>query len=314
MSEEDQKVHVGIDVSKKTVDAFAAGESRRFRRDGPGLEELARWIEGIQGRGHAVIEPTGGYELAVIERLDRHRIAWSRHHPLRVRQYAKAIGLEAKTDRIDARLLADYGGRFEPSAQSLPSAFQRRLDALMSRHRQLVGIVAMERAHAEHVSDSWIRMRIAASIRRLDKEIGALLDQVDALLERDAQAKAKIEAMRQVKGVGRVTSLTLLAELPELGSLGRRQIASLAGLAPFTRQSGQWKGRCFLGGGRHRVRRALYLASLSASRYNERLAAFYKRLKAAGKPAKLALCAVARKLLIALNSIIKKLNPAMTFG
>ncbi len=310
MSDVIEKVYVGIDVSKKTVDVFADGRSQRFGRDGPGLVELAEWIGSLERAPHAVLEPTGGYELAVIEKLVEEGLAWSRPHPLRVRRYAQAIGLEAKTDKIDAKLLAGYGERFAPKAQTLPSPRRREAAELMVRHAQLVRMVSMEKTHSEHVSDKWILKRIESSIRRLERDAERVLLRVEQLLRADPQDQARLERMTSVKGVGRVTSLTLLVQMPELGTLNRSEIASLAGLAPVTRQSGQWKGRCFLGSGRHRVRRALYLAALSASRYNDTLKVFYQRLREAGKPPKLALCAVARKLLTALNSLIRNLQTA----
>jgi transposase len=309
MSTHHEKVYVGIDVSKKTLDVFACGQSARFARDDSGLASLIYWIKEAchDHRIQVIIEPTGGYELLVLEALSAHGIEWARTHPRRVRQYAKATGQEAKTDKIDARLLAQFGEQFTPKPQTLASDAQRELSALMTRYEQLKGMCTMEKTHAEHVTDPWLKKKLQSSIRRFEKEIELIVERAEKLLEQNPAMKAKRDCMTEVKGIGTVTALILLAKMPELGTLNRGEAASLAGLAPVTRQSGQWKGRSFLAHGRESATKALYMAALSAAHFNEHLKDFYQRLRSAGKPPKLALCAVARKLIIALNSMLKKI-------
>lgn len=254
---------------------------------------------------HIIFEPSGGYEIDLAEFLQDQAIDWSRPNALRVRQYAKAKGILAKTDKIDAYVLADYGLHFKPKVQRLNGENLCKLQEIMKRRDQVVQMIVMEKVALESVRDSTCRKEINNSLRRFKRDVERLEAEASKLLEADEELKYKADLMQGFSGVGRQTALVLTAFLPELGKVNRQEIASLGGMAPVTRESGKWKGKAMLGPGRVRVRKALYMAALSASRCNSKLSEIYKRLRDQGKPAKVALCAIARKLLVAINSKLK---------
>lgn len=227
---------------------------------------------------------------------------------MRVRQYARALGIMAKTDKIDAFVLAKFGDQFSPKPQQLEPQNITKLQAIMTRRDQVVQMLVMEKTTLESTRDSYAKKEVKNSIRRFQRDIERLEKQALECIEEDKELSAKAEAMQEICGVGVQTARVLCAYLPELGEVNRREIASLAGLAPVTRESGKWKGRVTIGPGRVRVRKALYLAAVVASRFNHVLKGVYQKMREQGKPAKVAFCAIARRLIIALNSRIKALR------
>lgn len=299
-------VVVGIDVSKDRLDAhvLSSGESFAVANDDEGLDGLAARLLSLKAEIVA-LEATGGYERLAVAALSAAGLAVIVINPAQVRSYANALGKRAKTDPIDAQVIAAFVAATKPEIRPLPDEKNQALGALLSRRRQIIAMIAAE--------ESRMRMALAKeaqkSIRRLLGALRRELDSLDADLD-DHIRKSPVWRVREalltsVPGVGRVTARTLLAEMPELGSLDRRQIASLAGLAPWTRQSGKWKGKSFIGGGRAVVRSVLFMATLVACRHNPALKAFRDRLVASGKSKIVATVAAMRKLLTILNAMIR---------
>jgi transposase len=303
-----KKIYIGIDVSKNHLDVSCQSRHFRVTSDPQGIHKLLEGISAMAGENaHVILEPTGGYELHLLAALAAAGIAWSRPNPRRVREFARAKGMLAKTDKIDAKVLEQFGYFFEPEPDKLPEKSVARLQGMHRRLGQLIGMAVQEKTHLEHTDDETLRRRLQVHLRWLEREIKDLTTQMDQVIGQDKRLAEKRARLEATSGVGPQTARTLLACLPELGELGRKQISALAGLAPITRQSGQWKGRSTLGPGRETVRKALYMAALSAAHHNTHLKDFYRRLREGGKPPKVALCAVARKLLIALNSSLRSI-------
>lgn len=304
------KIHVGIDVSKNFIDVALSKQSKKFKYDQAGLEAMIEWVTHFHPKQdlHVIFEPTGGYEVQLAKFLQNKEIVWSSPNPLRVRQFARAIGVMAKTDKIDSFILAQFGKQFSPKPQQLNSQNILKLQALMTRRDQVVQMLVMEKTALESTREKTCQKEINNSIRRLKRDLERLEKQISSHIQEDGELNKKSEAMQEICGVGPQTAHILCAYLPELGEVNKREIASLAGLAPVIRESGKWKGKVTIGPGRIRVRRALYMAAISASRFNDVLKEIYQKLRDQGKPAKVALCAIARRLAIALNSKIKSLN------
>lgn len=303
----------GIDVSKEWVDVVVLQDEKRvdqgrWARTEEGLEELAGKLKKHAPEG-VVLEATGGLEGAVITSLVSAGLPVMRMNPKRVRDFAKAQGLLAKTDKLDAHVLGLFGARMRPPLRSLPDAERQQLMAWLARQRQLVTERAAERTRLHQTGDKQLRRSIERVIAFLGKELARLDKELHVLLEKFDTWKEQEALLRTAPGVGPKTALVLEVELPELGQLNRREVASLAGLAPFACDSGKWRGRRQIQGGRAGVRAALYLASWTAIRLPGRLKDFYERLVAAGKPRQLALIAVARKLLLALNQMVRSSKP-----
>jgi transposase len=300
----------GIDVSSQSLDLadFPASFVKTFSNDPDGI---ARVVEHLRERPVAkiVVEATGGYEVSLVLALREAKLPVVLVNPRQVRDYARALGILAKTDRIDAGVLARFAHDIQPPVRDFPDEDERKLDALISRRRQLLDLRTAEinRRHQAHLPE--IQRSIDSVIELLDRQ----LVEIDAQLAQAIQAsdlwRVKDQILQSVKGVGPATSQALLAELPELGRLNRRQIASLVGVAPFNRDSGRLHKSRSIRGGRASVRSALYMAAFNAVRCNPRLRSFYERLRQAGKPFKLAITACMRKLLITLNAIIRNLTP-----
>jgi transposase len=302
---ESGKVYVGIDIAKGHLDAAAGKAERRFSNDGKGVQRLAGWLRQRGAAVQVICEASGGYERRLVRELQREEIAVSLVQASRVRQFARASGRWAKTDRIDAALLGAFGEALAPAPTRALSAEQESLRELDRQRRHLGRLLVMEenrRAQLEHRELQRLQQRLIAQIKRE-------LAQVDGLIEKliagSAELPAKSAKLTAVSGIGARTAALLLAQMPELGSLNRGQAAALAGVAPFNRDSGQVTGRRAIYGGRRAVRSGLYMAALVAARFNPILREFYQRLRAAGKPAKLALTAVMRKLLLVLNTALK---------
>jgi transposase len=298
-------VYVGIDVSKDRLDAHVlpGGESFAVIRNGEGLAQLALRLETF-APALIAIEATGGFETIVAAALASAGLPVVVVNPAQVRHYAQALGKRAKTDPIDAAVIARFVAATKPSLRILPDETTRLLADLVARRRQIVEMMAAE-GQRERRADPRLKKSIARLRKALEKELAEIDDHVRG----SPVWSEKEDLLASVPGVGPFIARTLIAEMPELGTLDRRQIAALAGLAPWTRQSGQWRGKSFIGGGRKSVRRALFLGALVAARHNPLLKAFRDRLVAAGKPKLVALVAVARKLLTILNAILREKKP-----
>ena len=305
--------YAGVDIGKASLDLSLAGQAlSRYGNDKTGIDALIARLKSLVGPVQVICEPSGGYERGLLEALWAEAIAVSLVHAGRVRCFAQAQGWLAKTDQIDAVVLREFGELFEPETVGAPSPQRERLAALVQRREQLVEMVSMEEQRHTQSRDLVVRKmseRLLAELRRQIAQLDAL---IAAEVEADATMKAQSERLQQVRCIGQVTATTLLAELPELGTLRSNEISALVGVAPYNHDSGQHRGRRCIRGGRTRVRRVLYMAAIVATRFNPILKAFYSRLVTAGKPKKLALVAVMRKLIILLNRLIK--NPQFTLA
>jgi transposase len=300
---------IGVDVSKLHLDWAAHGDPRvrRATNDRSGVAPLVVELRRL-GPTRVVIESTGGYERRLLQALVAAGLPAVRVNPWRVRRFGEGLGVLAKTDPIDARLLARFGtvAEFVPTPVRPPS--QRQAADRIARRRQIIAMIVAEKNRLP-VAARALRREIAGLIQILQRRVARLDRQIDALLQDDPERAAVAEILRSAPSVGPAIARTLLVDLPELGALSRRRIASLVGVAPFARDSGQKRGQRHTRGGRASVRTALYLAALTGSRFNPVLRELYQRLRAAGKPAKLALVALARKLLTILNAMVRDRSP-----
>lgn len=303
------KVHVGVDVSKLTLDCFIAQRSVQLPNSPKGF---ARLCSMLPANAHVVLEATASYHRALCLHLHGKAVALSIVNPRRVREFAKARGCLAKTDLLDSRILTFFGDAFQPEPSAAPSPARSALAELNASREQLVAVRTQLLNHCAHLSVASCQRALKASLASIDRQIGRLEQAISEQIQDDSLLAAQHGSLISHHGVGPVCASTLLAYMPELGHVSRRQIASLAGLAPFNRDSGSSHGLRHIHGGRPRVRRALYMASLSAIRSNSPLKTFYLRLRAKGKPPKVALIAAARKLIILLNSSLKSSSPIPT--
>ena len=303
-------ITVGIDVSKDRLDIAVrpSGEAFVVERNGAGLEHLAERLRKLSP--HLVaLEASGGFETIAAAALAAAALPVVVVNPAQIRAFAKAIGQRAKTDPIDAAVIAHFAEATRPEPRPLPDAATRLLGDLVARRRQIVEMIGAERQRERRLTTPHLRKSIARLLKALEKELVSVDAEIDDSVRGSPAWREKEDLLASVPGVGSIIARTLIAELPELGQLGRKQIAALAGLAPFTRQSGQWRGRSFIGGGRSAVRTVLFMGAMVAKRRNPVLKAFFDRLVAAGKPKMVALIAVARKLLTILNAILRDNRP-----
>ena len=303
---------VGIDVSKDRLDVHVrpAGTVLGYSRDAAGIEGLVGELVRLAAQLVAV-EATGGFETVVAASLAAAGLPVVVVNPAQVRAFARAIGQRAKTDPIDAQVIAHFAAATNPPVRPLPDAATQALADLVARRRQIIQMIVAEGQREKRAS-----ARAKKSIMRMLKTLRSELSELDAEIDETVRGSPlwceKEDLLASVPGVGHTIARTMLAELPELGSLDRRQIAALAGLAPFTRQSGQWRGKSFIGGGRASVRTALFMGAMAAVRWNPTLRIFHHRLRSAGKPKMVAIIAVARKLLTILNAILRDKTPWQT--
>lgn len=308
-----EELFVGIDVSKTTLDiaVVPTGEHWSRSNDAKGIRALIKEVEALKPN-LIVMEATGGWEKSVAAGLAGASLPMAVVNPRPVRDFAKATGTLAKTDAIDARVIARFAQAIRPEPRPFTTAEAEEMKALISRRDQIMGMLTAENNRLQLAAKP-IRKDIQAHISWLKRRLKA----VDADLEKRVKEspfwREKDELLQSVKGVGPKTSQNLMIRLPELGALNRREIAALVGVAPFNRDSGTLKGRRSVWGGRANVRCALYMAALSAIRCNPTITAFYQRLTAAGKPFKVAITACMRKLLLILNAIIKNNTPWIDF-
>ena len=301
----EEVVYVGVDVAKAFLDVAWEQESWRVANDATGRRALVERLSQIAGSIQVICEASGGYERALLQALQGGGIKVSLVQASRVRQYARASGVLAKTDSIDAHVLCRFGQAIAPQASATPKPHQEKLRELESQRRHLSRLLVAEQNRSAQLSDTALlrlSKRLLIQIQKQIAQIDLLLQQ---LIAQTPELCVKALKLTALAGVGPRTAALLLAQMPELGELNRREVAALAGLAPFNRDSGAARGKRAIFGGRRAVRCGLYMAALVASRHNPVLAQFYQRLRLAGKPPKLALTATMRKLLIALNSSLK---------
>jgi transposase len=299
-------IYVGIDVSKDRLDVHVrpSGETFAVTRNGKGLSELLERLCGVAPRLIAV-EATGGFETIVAAAIAGAHLPLAVVNPAQVRHFAQAVGKRAKTDPIDAAVIARFAEAVKPEPRELPDEAGRLLAELVSRRVQLIEMLVAERQREKRASAVRVRKSLARHIAALEKELPVIDRDIDTMVRGSPVWREKEDLLITFPGVSNKLARTFLADMPELGRLTRRRIASLGGVAPFTRQSGQWKGRSMIAGGRPLTRTAIFIAALSASRYNPVLRAFYQRLLAGGKPKMVALIAVARKVLTILNAMLR---------
>ncbi len=297
-------IYAGLDVHKASLQLHLLGRDHSLPNTPAGHRKLLALIT-IHPNLHLVCEASGGYQRQVVAALHAANVPVSVLNPAQARHFARALGQRAKTDPLDARLLSLCGEALHPAPTPPRSKEHRQLVELVRYRGQLMEKLLAERQQAEMIEFPALRRQSRSLVRRLEADLA----KVDALLvklrKESSELADKARRLTSVVGVGDLTAVSLLAEIPELGTLNRRQVASLAGLAPHPRQSGAWVGKSSIGGGRSQLRRALYMPALTASRLHPTLAPFYQRLRALGKPAKVALTAVMRKLLVLLNFALK---------
>ncbi len=294
---------IGVDISKDWIDVFHLSSARR-ERISTTKQALARFAKTACG-ALVVLEASGGYERPVTEVLAKAGVDYARVNPRQAREFARSLGKLAKTDRVDAGILARMGKALELGPTPPTDPDRQRLADLVARREVLVGMIRAEKNRAGTTRDAWLSREIALSVRVLQGHLAAVEEQIASLVETRDRLAEQARRLRSVPGIGPAVAAVLLARLPELGQLEARQIAALAGLAPHACDSGLSRGKRHIWGGRAGVRRALYLAAFIASRYDPVLKAFRTRLQDAGKPTKVALTACARKLLTILNAMMR---------
>lgn len=300
-----EPVVAGIDVSKENLDLWLhpSGVSQRFSNDESGCAQLACFLTDA-APSRVVFEATGGLEMLAVGSLSAVSLPVVVVNPRQIRDFAKACGLLAKTDRLDAKIIAFFGDRIEPEIRPLKDEAAQQLSALISRRRQLVEMQTAEKNRLSAAAKA-LRPGIAQHIEWLEQQVRSFDDDISSFIQASPIWKAKEQILTSVKGIGPVTAATLLASMPELGTVSRHQISALAGLCPYSRDSGRHKGKRSIWGGRAAVRSVLYMATLSAVRYNPVIKAFYDRLRKSGKLHKVAITAAMRKLLVILNAMIR---------
>jgi len=303
-------IYTGLDIAKLNLQLHLAGRVHDLPNTTAGHRRLLKLLAS-QPAGHVVCEATGGYERNVVAALHENNVPVSVLNPARVRHFARATGQRAKTDHIDAAVLSDYGQKLQPKPSAPRTAQEAQLTELVRRRVQVLDLLVSQRQQAERLTVPVLRRQAQSLVRRLERDVTQIEAQLQAWRTQISSLDERAQKLEAITGVGTTTALGVLAELPELGTLNRRQAAALAGLAPHPRDSGQWHGRRSIGGGRAPVRRALYMAALVAARCNRPLKAFYQRLRLAGKPAKVALTAVMRKLIVLMNHVLKHPNFAL---
>jgi transposase len=300
-----ERRYIGIDVSKRTLDICEHGETKSHHMKNTAAE-IAKLCTKLTQKGEVLVavEATGGYERLVVRMLNRAGIAVAVVNPTRVRRFAEGVGQLAKTDRIDAQMIAYYASVKEPVPNGVKTELEEMLSGLVERRQQLITMRTAEKNRLSACMDSLIP-GIEAHITYLNTEIKALEDEIQDCLDNNQELHEKAEIIDSMPGVGPVTKATLVAELPELGQISNREIAALVGVAPFNKDSGPRRGRRKIKGGRAHIRRVLYMAALSAIKCNQVIRTFYISLIERGKERKVALTACMRKLLVILNAMVK---------
>ena len=305
-----EQIFVGIDVAKDRLDVHVRPSGTIFDvpRDGEGIANLVDRLRAL-GPALIVMEATGGFEAVVASALAGAQLPLSVVNPRQIRDFARAAGRLAKTDTLDAEIIALYAERMRPEVRPLPDASARQLSELVARRRQIIEMMTMERNRRRALTSKRLLKSVDRLLVALQKELTDIETDLNDTIRGTPVWRETEELLTSVPGVGDKLARTLIADLPELGHLSRRQVAALVGVAPINRDSGTMRGRRTTWAGRAKVRATLYMAALVASRYNDVLKSFYQRLLQAGKPKKLALTAVMRKLLTILNAMVRDKTP-----
>ncbi len=305
-----EQIFVGIDVAKDQLDIHVrpGGESFCVGRDGAGLAALVDRLKQIRP-ALIVLEATGGFEVTVAAALGSAGLPLAVVNPRQIRDFARCTGKLAKTDALDAAAIAHFAQALHPEPRPLPDAQAQELGELVARRRQVIEMMVAERNRSRLLQSARVKKRIDRHLAALQKELTEIETDLDQNIRNTPLWRENEDLLKSVPGVGNATARSLLADLPELGTLSRKQIAALVGVAPLNRDSGLWRGTRKIGGGRAGVRASLYMAALVATRRNPVIAAFYRRLRQLGKPPKVAITACMRKLLVTLNAILRDRKP-----
>jgi transposase len=308
-----ERIFVGIDVSKDRLDVHVrpSDESFAVRSDEAGIAALLARLAVLQP-ALMVLEATGGYEAAVAAALAHAGVPVAVVNPRQIRDFARATGQLAKSDTLDARVIARFAETVQPPVRPLATEQAQALAELVARRRQLVDMLAAETNRYRQVRNRALQKRINVHMTWLSRAIADLDDDIKRLIHSSPVWRETEDLLTSVPGIGDITAHALIADLPELGHLDRRRIAALVGIAPLNRESGRWRGRRTIGGGRPMVRRALYMATMVAIRYNPPIAAVYRRLTGTGRPKKVAIIAAMRKLVTILNAMLRDQRPWQT--
>jgi len=300
-----QSIFVGIDVSKDQLDVFVRPQGDSFRKPytDEGMNSLVEYLTKLQPE-LIVLEATGGYEVKVVASLAHDRLPVVVMNPRQIRDFAKAIGRLAKTDGIDAEVMAHFAEAVRPECRLLADEDQHELNALMTRHQQLVAMFTMEKNRL-HTATARVQAHIKEHLQWLDNQLKKVDEDLDKFIGNNPELRRKTEITMSVPGVGPVFSRALVSYLPELGTVNNKKISALVGVAPFNCDSGLLKGKRIIWGGRHHIRSILYMSTLTATRFNPVIRSFYQRLLQAGKSKKLAITACMRKLITILNTMVK---------
>jgi transposase len=308
MSESEQKVYPGVDVAKGEVVVCCLGQTRRYGNEAAGLAQLCQDLKSLGRAVQLICEATGGYERALVEAVQAAGMQISVINPRQVRDFARARNRLGKTDRIDAAILADFGASLRPAPSVALTATQRALAELASVRRDLIAHRTAELSRREHLRLPCMLEDCDHGLAQLEERLKRIEKLITEQIEADAALAQKALRLQAVRGVGPVTAWTLLAHMPELGQLSSGQATALAGLAPYSCDSGLYRGQRHIRGGRGPVRRVLYMSAVASIRHNPILARFYHQLRARGKAPKIALTAVMRKLIVLLNRLLKEPN------
>lgn len=304
------RVNIGIDVSKDRLDcATTKGRNHQFENTSEGVTQLINWIQELDEKiERVVLEATGRYHSLCSGLLAQSGLPVVVINPRQARDFAKALGILAKTDAVDAQVLAAFGEKLQPPLRALKDKETQRLEAHLLRRRQIIGMITAEDNRLKAAPTS-IHVHIQKHLDFLQYELNGIDNDLDKLIKSSDLFIRKMDVITSIKGMGRVTAINLLANLPELGKLSHKKISALVGVCPYSRDSGNHRGKRMIWGGRADVRKALYMAALVASRHNPMIKAFYHHLLDAGKPKKVALVACMRKLLVMLNAMIRDNKP-----
>lgn len=302
-------IYVGIDIARDLLQVCCKELwlEQAVSYEIEGLKALIKQLKKRRSQVHVICEATGGLQALLVQSLSAAQIQFSVLNPRQVRDFARAQNRLAKTDKIDAALLADFGRRMQPAPTPAPHRLIQQLGALVARRQELLNFCVAERNRLDQATQRWVRQQHLVLLGQLRAHLCQLDTRIKTLVDSTPWLKARFERLVQTQGVGSITALTLLVTMPELGTLSAAKAAYLLGVAPLNCDSGLWRGKRKIYGGRRWARSALYMAALSASRFNHILRPFYKRLRDNGKPSKLALVAVMRKLIIYLNSCLNSL-------
>lgn len=299
-------VIIGIDISKDHLDSHRLPDRARdsFANSKQGHKALIKWL--LDGKADRVVfEPTGAYHRSLERALTEAGIGYAKVNPRQARRFAEATGTLAKTDKIDAMMLARFAAALEPQATANRSRTIDSLAELVAARRALVKDRTAAKNRRNNLSSALLRRQTRRRLKQIDADIKAIDAECRKRVKADQDLQARLATLLSIPGIGEVTAMTMLAEMPELGSMDKRQAASLAGLAPISRQSGKWRGKSFIQGGRRNLRQALYMPALVAVRFNPQLKAIYQALIQKGKPYKVAITAIMRKLITMANALIR---------